>query len=151
MISKAKRYTHLDVLNILAIIAVLFMHHNGNVHTYSRSSSWITSLIVETVCYFAVPLFIMITGATLFDYRKKYDTKTYFKKRFLKVCIPSIAWMIIMFCWHVFIRKDLVITNWSPASIINIFTSSRENSVYYYLFIIMGLYLTIPLFSLCQK
>lgn len=89
----------------------------------------------------------MITGATLLGYRQKYDTKTYFKKRFAKVFIPSIAWMIIMFCWHVFIRKDLAITDWSPASILNIFTASRENSVYYYLFVILGLYLTIPLFA----
>ena len=141
------RLIYLDVLNVVAIIAVLFMHHNGGVHSFSPTSNWSTSLITETVFYFAVPVFIMITGATLLGYRQKYDTKTYFKKRFLKVLIPSIAWMLIMFCWHVFIRKDLTITNWSPSGIINIFTSSQENTVYYYLFVILGLYLTIPLFA----
>ena len=143
----ATRSAFIDVLNITAIISCLILHHNGNVHSFSQSSSWVSSLIIETVFYFAVPVFIMITGATLLGYRQKYDTKTYFKKRFAKVLIPSIAWMIIMFCWHVFIRKDLTITGWSPASILNIFTASRENSVYYYLFVILGLYLTIPLFA----
>ena len=146
-VKKNGRLVYLDILNIIAIIAVLFLHHNGGVHSFTRSSGWATSLIVETVFYFAVPLFVMITGTTLLGYRQKYDTKTYFKKRFAKVLIPSIAWMIIMFCWHVFIRKDLAITDWSPASILNIFTASRENSVYYYLFVILGLYLTIPLFA----
>ena len=142
-----RRYIYIDTLNIISIIAVLFLHHNGGVHYFGRSSNWVTSLIAETVFYFAVPLFVMITGTTLLGYRQKYDTKTYFKKRFLKVLIPSIAWMLIMFCWHVFIRKDLTITNWSPSGIINIFTSSQENTVYYYLFVILGLYLTIPLFA----
>lgn len=47
--TKAKRHSYLDVLNILAIVSVLFMHHNGNVHSFSQSSSWATSLAVETV------------------------------------------------------------------------------------------------------
>lgn len=147
MAEQKKRIPYLDVLNIIAILAVVFMHHNSNVHFYSDTTQWKTSLIVETIFYFAVPLFLMITGSTLLGYRKKYTTKTFFKKRALKVLVPSLAWMLIMFVWHVFIRKDMVITNWSIPNIINIFMSSKENSVYYYLFVIMGVYLTIPILA----
>lgn len=92
----------MDILNIIAIIAVVAMHVNGIVHTYSPSRSWATSLIVDIVCYFAVPVFLMISGANLMNYRKKYDTKTFFKKRFNRVLIPTIVWITIMTIWKIF-------------------------------------------------
>lgn len=147
MKKKSSRIVYLDILNIVAIVSVLLMHHNGNVHTFSTDRGWLTSLVVECVCYFAVPLFLMISGATLLGYKEKYDTKTFFKKRALKVFIPAIAWMLIMFVWHTLIVRDLVIESWSPAYLINVFMTSGECSIYYYLFIIMGLYLTIPLIT----
>ena len=60
-----KRVLYFDVLNILACIAVISLHHNGVVHTYSNSWTWKTALIVETGAYWAVPVFLMLSGATL--------------------------------------------------------------------------------------
>ena len=48
-----KRVLYFDVLNILACIAVISLHHNGVVHTYSNSWTWKTALIVETGAYWA--------------------------------------------------------------------------------------------------
>lgn len=42
--------------------------------------AWNTSLIVECLFYFAVPVFVMLSGANLMNYRKKYDTKTFLLK-----------------------------------------------------------------------
>ncbi|WP_432645875.1 acyltransferase family protein [Mediterraneibacter gnavus] len=53
---------------------------------------WILSLFIEKVCFFAVPVFFMITGATLIDYPKRYNLKTYVKKRINKTVIPWLAW-----------------------------------------------------------
>ena len=88
---KPKRYFYMDILNIIAIISVIALHCNGIVHTFSTGRWWKTSLIAEVVFYFAVPIFIMLSGANLMDYRKKYDTKTFFKKRINRVVIPMIA------------------------------------------------------------
>ena len=104
-----KRMIYLDVLNILAILAVIMLHHNGIVHTYSNTRAWKTSLIVETIFYWAVPIFLMITGATLMNYREKYDTKTFFKKRIFKVVIPFIFWAVIMLLWKVSIGQLVLI------------------------------------------
>ena len=83
------------------------MHCNGIVHGNINSRAWATSLIVDCICYFAVPLFIMISGANLMKYREKYDTKTFFKKRFMKVLIPIIFWAVFMFIWKIYILKSL--------------------------------------------
>lgn len=39
-----KRVLYFDVLNILACIAVISLHHNGVVHTYSNSWTWKNSI-----------------------------------------------------------------------------------------------------------
>ena len=76
---KSNRVIYFDILNIIAIIAVIAMHCNSIVHGKPNSTAWITSLIIECMCYFAVPLFCMLSGVTLMNYREKYDTKTFFK------------------------------------------------------------------------
>ena len=69
------RILYYDILNILACLCVVFIHSNGIVHTYSSSRAWKTALIFEVVGYWAVPIFIMLSGATLFKYRERYTTK----------------------------------------------------------------------------
>ena len=96
-----KRVLYFDVLNILACIAVISLHHNGVVHTYSNSWTWKTALLVETGAYWAVPVFLMLSGATLMNYRKNYDTVTFFKitlfsparRRSLPVMFTSVSSM----------------------------------------------------------
>ena len=41
------------------------------------------------------------------NYREKYDTKTFFKKRFIKVLVPFAFWAIIMFIWKIHIIKTI--------------------------------------------
>ena len=127
------RVLYFDILNIIAIIAVIAMHCNGIVHGNPATRAWTTSLIVECICYFAVPLFCMLSGANLMNYREKYDTKTFFKKRFLKVLVPFIFWAIVMFIWKIYIIKTMPtiegIRNW-----INAIFTNKEESTYYFMY-----------------
>lgn len=101
---KKKNYIlYFDLLNIIACLCVIYMHCNSVVHTYSNTRVWKESLFVETVAYWAVPIFFMLSGATLMEYREKYDTKTYFVKRILKTFVPFIFWNIF-----ILIEKGLV-------------------------------------------
>lgn len=142
---KDKRLIFIDILNILACIAVITLHHNGIVHTYSPERFWKTSLIFEVLFYWAVPIFLMITGAMLLDYQKKYDTKTYFKKRFIKILIPLISWSIIMLIWKLFTNQIQIEPNFKY--IINLFFTNGIEYIYYFMFLIIGIYLTIPVIA----
>ena len=144
-----KRIVYLDILNIIAIISVIAMHCNGIVHGNINSRAWATSLIVECICYFAVPLFVMISGANLMKYREKYDTKTFFKKRFMKVLIPFLFWATFMFIWKICILKSLEIHNFKE--LLNAFFLNKEETTYYFVWSIVGIYLTMPLLSLLAK
>lgn len=57
-----------------------------------------------------------------------------------------------MFIWKIFIRKSMTIeTVNSPIKLLNAFFSNKEESTYYFMFEILGIYLIIPLLSLLTK
>ena len=144
---KQSRYLYMDILNILAIIGVVAMHCNGIVHTFSTARCWKTSLVVDVIFYFAVPVFIMLSGANLMDYRKKYDTKAFFRKRVSRVLIPTIVWITIVAIWKMFIIKTIDIGSINIVEFLNMVFNNKIEFTYYYLFVILGIYLTLPLLS----
>lgn len=135
-----KRVIYIDVLNILACISVIFLHMNGIVHGYSNTRAWKTALIFEVVCYWAVPVFIMLSGATLLRYRERYNTKEFFKKRFLKVLVPWVIWSLIV---YIIKNKDINIIQF-----IKDFLYCRIESIYWFFPLILYLYCLVPIFSI---
>lgn len=81
---------YITVLSVLSCIAVVYLHINDCFWNFSYENYWISANIIESIFYFAVPVFFMISGCTLIDYRNKYSTKIYFKKRINKTLIPFI-------------------------------------------------------------
>ena len=73
---------YIDTLTILSCIAVVYLHANGIFWTHPSGRLWLTSNVIESFFYFAVPVFFMISGATLLEYRQRYSTLTFIKKRF---------------------------------------------------------------------
>lgn len=134
-----KRVAYFDILNILACISVVYLHCNGIVHQFSNTNAWKGALVVEVLCYFAVPVFLMLSGANLLNYRKKYDTKTFFKKRLIKVLVPYLIWSLIYYIayYNCFIPKDFIVK----------FLNCNIESVFWFFPTIIWLYLIMPLFS----
>ena len=92
---KLGKKNYITVLNVFAALAVVFLHTNKCFWRFSTERYWATANIIECLFFFAVPIFFMISGATLIDYRERYDTKTFFKKRFLKTLIPYVCFVVI--------------------------------------------------------
>lgn len=84
--SKEKFVTYFDVLNIIACLAVLILHHNGIVWQFSKSWSWRISLLVECAFYWAVPIFLMLSGATLMNLQRKVFDTDFFQKKIYSYC-----------------------------------------------------------------
>jgi len=144
MTSRNERILYFDVLNILACLAVIFLHCNGIVHTYTNERYWATSLIFEVIFYWAVPVFIMLSGANLLKYREKYSTLEFFKKRVVKIIIPWLFWSIV-----VYIYKN---RSFEFISFIQSFLNCKIESIYWFFPLILYLYCLIPIFSiLVQK
>lgn len=144
------RILYYDILNILACFCVIWLHCNGMVHKYIPITAWKTSLIVEVIAYWAVPVFFMLTGATLMDYRKKYDTKTFFLKRIKKTVIPFFLWSVLIFIWKYFTHR-IEIENISFRAIMNILILNQQENIYWFFWAIFSVYLSIPVLSLLTE
>lgn len=134
-----KRILYFDILNIIACLSVVYLHCNGIVHSFTNTNAWKGALVIEVLCYFAVPVFLMLSGANLLNYKSKYDTKTFFKKRLMKVLVPYFVWSLIYYIVYFkgFIPKDFVIK----------FLNCNIEPVFWFFPTILWLYLIMPLFA----
>lgn len=144
---KKKYILYFDILNIIACLCVIYMHCNGVVHTYSNTRVWKESLLVETIAYWAVPVFFMLSGATLLNYREKYDTKTYFQKRIGKTFLPFFVWSFIILIEKGFLEKTIEIKQIKFTALIDMIVNSKIESVYWFFIPLFMVYLSIPVLS----
>lgn len=119
------RKIYLSLARVICALAVVMIHTNGCFYEFNVDRCWTWANIIESGLGFAVPVFIMVSGATLMDYSKRYSTKEYFKKRVVKTVIPYLVWSIIG----------------------NVLDVSGIFFVYYFFLNLFGVYLCIPLFS----
>lgn len=139
---------YISILNVLACIGVVILHtfETG----YTSDANFVFEVLIRAIAYCAVPVFFMITGATLIDYRERYDTKTFFKKRLLKVIIPLIIWPIIYFIIN-FFKGKFSINDLSFKFVFEYFFLVKTNPIFWFFVVIIGIYLAIPVISLIPQ
>lgn len=144
------RVIYFDILNVLACFAVLALHHNGIVHNYNvHELAWKQALFFEVAFYWAVPIFFMLSGATLLGYREKYSTKDFFAKRVSKAVIPFLLWSFIL-VFHDWLFGDFKYNNIQEifSAILN--TKVRHGDIYWFFIPLISLYCFIPVISLVK-
>ncbi len=142
---------YITVLNVLSALAVVGMHTNGCFWQFSRENWWVTANIIESVFYFAVPVFFMITGVTLLDYTKRCNTKTFFVRRFNKTVFPFIFWSLVALLFQIYFFKSV---SWNVVSIgytVDGVLNTKFNSLYWFFPPLFGLYFSIPLFACLEE
>lgn len=135
-----KRKSYLDILKILACIAVIVMHlcvtKNGNL------LNWSIFKIFNTVGDFAVPIFVMVSGALLLDKNKKIAIKDIYLKYIPRLLISLIIINIIIYLTnntidYTFSFKGIFL------SIIDVFLV-KTPVPYWYIYMMIGLYAITP-------
>lgn len=99
---------YFDILNIMATISVVWIHFGNEVHWYDGSQVWYWCLFIQVICYWAVPVFFMLTGATCLNYRERYSTIEFLKRRFKRTLIPYLFWGGDINCCQKYIRNFTV-------------------------------------------
>lgn len=106
-----KHEKFIDILTALSCLSVVYLHTNGVFWRHLTGFTWITANVIESVFYFAVLIFFMISGYTLIDFRERYTVKEYLQKRFNRTVIPfifwSLVWFIFLSCFHQLPEKAL--------------------------------------------
>lgn len=146
-----KRIQYISNLSVIAIIGVVFLHVNEVFWEYSNEGYWIFANIIENIFYFSAPIFFMITGAMLMDYRNRYGTKEYFKRRFIKTVIPFTFWSIIALLFQFYIKNSINISFLKLTTIINNILNANYLNYYWFFPALFGIYLCIPVFAVIKE
>ena len=141
--------TYISCLRIICCMSVIILHTNGIFWSRPHGMLWISANFLETFFYFAVPVFFMISGATLLDYREKYSTKVFFKKRFSKTIVPFVFWSIVagLFNAWPYVQEF----DFNIAHIIDNILNTKYFGVYWFFPSLYAVYLSMPLLSAVEN
>ncbi|MHB9056789.1 MAG: acyltransferase [Paludibacteraceae bacterium] len=148
MTNTISRINWLDSLRAIAVIAVIIIHVSTPVVNMAYSSNmfhWWVGNIFDSAVRFAVPLFLMISGATLLS--KEYKLNEFYKKRFVRVLLPFPFWMIVYWIFRFATLPGKQpqgvhdIFNWA----ISIFMKEGISKHFWYIYMIIFLYLITPI------
>ena len=106
-IIKSKRIIYYDFIRAFAIFGVLSCHCFAKLVTnvdIFNTNLWYYSLFLNSLRDVSVPLFITVSGALLIT--KKYPITVFIKKRFNKVIIPYVFWVIMFIIFEIIILKN---------------------------------------------
>ncbi|MBQ8804704.1 MAG: acyltransferase [Tyzzerella sp.] len=144
------RRCYISVLGVVSSLAVIMLHINGCFWEFSIKPYWIIANIIESVMYFAVPVFFMLSGATLMDYRERYTTKEYFIKRIRKTLIPFVVWNLIGLVYEI-LRKRILLETLSLVNVGEMILNTQIIGIYWFFIPLFSIYMVIPLFSAVPK
>lgn len=137
---ESSRIRYFDLLRTVAIFFVIVIHCVAPLFTTLpvNSRSWLISNLFESISRWAVPVFVMISGALLLN--KKRDFKTFFKKNILKIVIILISWNFI------YAVINQIKSGFSPISFVTDFVDGHYHL--WFLYMLTGLYLITPFLKL---
>lgn len=89
---QSKRNEVIDVLRGIAVLGVLLGHaiQRGMIINYEQN------IIFKIIYSFHMPLFMLLSGYTMYKYTKKYDIN-FLKKKFIRLIIPTIVWSYLIY------------------------------------------------------
>lgn len=134
---------YLNILRVVSAFAVVLLHSNEGIWMFSYDSYWLEATTATMLLFWAVPCFVMISGALLIDYSERYSTKTFIRKRVQKVLMPYIAWCLIGIVYLTFYNA-LTATELSAKTVIQMIIGNEVLSIYWYITAIFTVYLITP-------
>lgn len=150
MLNQKEKLDYISLLTVISCFSVLGLHINGCFYGDVTQEYWISANVIECLLYFAVPCFFMITGATLIDYKDSYNTKTYFKKRIMKVLIPYLFWSAIAIIIRLG-KKEFLLEEISFSFILEKLLTGSSFAIYWFFPTLFIIYLVIPIIANLEK
>lgn len=140
------RIAFYDLLRAISIFAVITMHVIGNtINTFGLTGT--PADVYNAICelmYFAVPMFIMISGSLFLNPKRELDTKTLYKKYILKMVIALFLFGMFYSMLEIYFNTRTIDASMIVESVKNVFTGNLWAHMWY-LYLIIGLYMITPL------
>jgi surface polysaccharide O-acyltransferase-like enzyme len=139
-----KRNASLDVIRIVAVLAVVMIHCSASFVTAYQSHmiEFVFGNLLNGMAQLGVALFLMISGALFLDERKEITLKTIISKNVKSIAVITVVWGVIYAMVYDFIvpllKGNAIPARTVLASIVN------GHGHMWYLYMIMGIYMITP-------
>lgn len=89
-----KRLVYPDLLRIIASFAVILIHITSiGISDYAMDTNvWISSVIMNSLCRWSVPVFFMVSGMLFLDPQREVDTKKLYTKSIWRIVRCIVVW-----------------------------------------------------------
>jgi len=143
-----ERVQFFDLLRCVAAVAVIAIHvlapyrHELGVIPFDQ---WVTAVGINGISRWAVPVFILITGALMLSDTRPFDLPYYARRRLGKVLIPFLFWSLFYA-----LLSGLSVSGFDSSKVTEVLSSSPEHATYYHLgffYYFIPLYFVIPMFQ----
>ena len=136
------RHTGLDVLRIAAAYAVVWLHVAGEVvafHPSTGNFDWWIANIADSFSRWCVPVFVMLSGALLIPKARAMTPGAFLKNRLPRIVLITVFWtgVYLVFQWRT--GPALELLHYGENLI-----SGYPYPHLWYLYMLIGLYLFIP-------
>lgn len=150
MLNSSENLFYVDFIRALAVTMVVMLHTSAQPmkhFTIITPSEWWISNLVFSFSHQSVPLFIMMSGLLLLSTSKDETIGVFYLKRMKKVIIPFVFWGVTYYGWRIVFKSE----SHTFQEALNIFV---KGPIYYHLwfiYMIIGLYLTVPILRVYIK
>ncbi|WP_157543840.1 acyltransferase [Mucilaginibacter paludis] len=147
--SKPQNLDWINNLRLIALFAVVVLHTTSPVlELYNKGplTLWLVGDFYNSLVRFAVPVFVMISGALLLH--REYELGSFLKKRLVRIVIPFLFWSLI-YIGYEFYNEDLVYNGDTWVTTRQVLHLLKIGSSYHlwYVYMLIGLYLFVPVIS----
>lgn len=137
-----------DILKCIGCICVIIIHTASQSMSdlYIYSFNWVSAVFWGSLCRFAVPVFLMVTGALLLDPKKRLTTWRIYDHYFLRILLCLLFWALmyelyfIAGYWILYREFQL---SWFVDAFKDVFTFKHHFHLYY-LQILLIFYVFLP-------
>ncbi len=138
-----------SLLRILSCIAIVVLHMTyGAVSIYGNTTMAPNALLSEAIVnnlYWAVPCFVMVSGALLLDSKREITYKKIFSKYIFKVVIALLIFTLLYKVFDIIMNRETFTAKALLEGLVN-FVTGKSWSHLWYLYMLIGLYLLLPFF-----
>ncbi|MGM9912990.1 acyltransferase [Floccifex sp.] len=151
---ETKKIESFRYMRVLACIGIVLLHFlNGAIGLYGTEitvNQYIISKCILNLLLWCVPIFVMITGALLLNPKKEISYKTIFSKYILRIIKALLFCVIIFGIFDCITHNEAISFGWIKSIILNFFQGTSWSHLWY-LYLIIGLYLMLPIYRLVTR
>jgi len=131
-------------LRVAAIIGVVLIHTAGLTyinHDLRKTGVWWVAAVVTFSVKWAVPTFVMVSGALLLKPPADRSASLFYRRRLSRIGIPLVVWHVV----YITLTATMVMTAVKPRVLIARFLRADSYTGLYFFWLILGLYVITPL------